>query len=129
MLARQKTVRSVTAARRRLTTLVVALAGTCALGVVTAAPASAEVSTRCGTYICVNTAHQGKDYVQDITVTTRDGLKGTLRGFVRDYAKSAAGVSRARFVVNREFSGKPLLVCGGLDRGGRVIENTCVKLS
>ncbi|MGC2997903.1 hypothetical protein ACPF8X_05735 [Streptomyces sp. G35A] len=129
MRAQQRMVRSADAARRRLTTVVVALAGACALGVVTAVPASAEVSTRCGTYICVNTAHQGKDYVQDITVTTRDGLAGTLRGFVRDYAKSRAGVSRARFVVNREFSGEPLLVCGGLDRGGRVIENACVKLS
>ncbi|MDT0615805.1 hypothetical protein [Streptomyces lancefieldiae] len=129
MHARQKMVRSVTSARRRLTTVAVALAGTCAFGLVTAVPASAEVSTKCGTYICVNTAHQGKDYVQDITVTTRDGLTGTLRGFVRDYAKSAAGVSKARFTVNREFSGEPLLVCGGLDRGGRVIENTCVALS
>ncbi|MGC9380061.1 hypothetical protein [Streptomyces sp. MH13] len=129
MHAHQGLVRSAKTARRRLTTVAVALAGACAWGVVTAAPASADVSTRCGTYICVNTAHQGKDYVQDITVTTRDGLPGTLRGFVRDYAKSSAGVSKARFVVNREFSGKPLLVCGGLDRGGRVIENTCVKLS
>ncbi|MEU3221423.1 hypothetical protein [Streptomyces sp. NPDC006971] len=31
------------------------------------------------------TAFQGRDYVQDITVTTRDGLPGTLRAFVGDY--------------------------------------------
>ncbi|MCX5149760.1 hypothetical protein AB0C90_08855 [Streptomyces sp. NPDC048550] len=95
----------------------------------TAAPASAEVKSTCGTYICVATAYQGRDYVQDITVTTRDGLPGTLRAFVGDYRGSKAGVSRARFVINREFRAYPrLAVCGGLDRSGRVIENHCVMI-
>ncbi|MEV0413453.1 hypothetical protein AB0I68_22280 [Streptomyces sp. NPDC050448] len=95
----------------------------------TAAPASAEVKATCGTYICVATAYQGRDYVQDITVTTRDGLPGTLRAFVGDYRQSKAGVSRARFIVNREIRAYPrLAVCGGLDRSGRVIENHCVMI-
>ncbi|WP_247613080.1 hypothetical protein [Streptomyces galbus] len=95
----------------------------------TAAPASAEVKSTCGTYICVATAYQGRDYVQDITVTTRDGLPGTLRAFVGDYRGSRANVSRWRFVVNREIRAYPrLAVCGGLDRGGRVIENHCVLI-
>ncbi|MGJ5761552.1 hypothetical protein [Streptomyces galbus] len=95
----------------------------------TAAPASAEVKSTCGTYICVATAYQGRDYVQDITVTTRDGLPGTLRAFVGDYRGSRANVSRWRFVVNQEIRAYPrLAVCGGLDRGGRVIENHCVLI-
>ncbi|GGQ85075.1 hypothetical protein GCM10010216_53600 [Streptomyces flaveolus] len=70
-----------------------------------------------------------RDYVQDITVTTRDGLPGTLRAFVGDYRGSKANASRWRFVVNREIRAYPrLAVCGGLDRGGRVIENHCVML-
>ncbi|KOU19065.1 hypothetical protein ADK52_29555 [Streptomyces sp. WM6372] len=99
------------------------------MALVTAAPASAEVKATCGTYICVATAYQGRDYVQDITVTTRDGLPGTLRAFVGDYHSSRAGVSQARFVVNREFRAYPrLAICGGLDRSGRVIENHCVLI-
>ncbi|MYT20440.1 hypothetical protein GTW69_09070, partial [Streptomyces sp. SID7760] len=74
----------------------------------------------CGQYICVATAHQGRDFIQDITVTTRDGLPGTLRAFVGDYNNRKANVSQARFVINREFRAYPrLAVCGGLDRGGR----------
>ncbi|WP_328622572.1 hypothetical protein [Streptomyces sp. NBC_00354] len=115
--------------RRRLATVAAALAAACASALVTAAPASAEVKSTCGTYICVATAYQGRDYVQDITVTTRDGLPGTLRAFVGDYRGSRAGVSRARFVINREFRAYPrLAVCGGLDRSGRVIENHCVMI-
>ncbi|KJY29381.1 hypothetical protein ADK59_17145 [Streptomyces sp. XY332] len=129
MYARQKRDRSVTPTRRRLATVAAALAAACASALVTAAPASAEVKSTCGTYICVATAYQGRDYVQDITVTTRDGLPGTLRAFVGDYRGSRAGVSRARFVVNREFRAYPrLAVCGGLDRSGRVIENHCVMI-
>ncbi|MET8573105.1 hypothetical protein ABZV63_34465, partial [Streptomyces sp. NPDC004783] len=63
----------------------------------------------CGTYICVATAYQGRDFVQDITVTTRDGLPGTLRAFVGDYRGSKANVSRWRFVVNREIRAYPRL--------------------
>ncbi|WP_406180045.1 hypothetical protein [Streptomyces sp. NBC_01006] len=126
---RHKTVRSVTPAWRRSATVAAALTAASAMALVTAAPASAEVKATCGTYICVATAYQGRDYVQDITVTTRDGLPGTLRAFVGDYRNSRAGVSQARFVVNREFRAYPrLAICGGLDRSGRVIENHCVLI-
>ncbi|MCZ9351013.1 hypothetical protein NGM36_14580 [Streptomyces mutabilis] len=115
--------------RSRMGTAAAALAAAGGLLLATAAPASAEVKSTCGTYICVATAYQGRDYVQDITVTTRDGLPGTLRAFVGDYRESKANVSRARFVVNREIRAYPrLAVCGGLDRGGRVIENHCVMI-
>ncbi|MFE0719463.1 hypothetical protein ACFW5P_04510 [Streptomyces rochei] len=116
-------------ARPRGFTMPAALAAACGLLLVTAAPASAEVKSTCGTYLCVATAYQGRDYVQDITVTTRDGLSGTLRAFVGDYRGSKANVSRWRFVVNQEIRAYPrLAVCGGLDRGGRVIENHCVMI-
>jgi hypothetical protein len=129
MHARQEMVRPVTTARRRSATVAAALAAASALGLATAAPASAEVKSTCGTYICVATAYQGRDYVQDITVTTRDGLPGTLRAFVGDYRNTKAGVSRWRFIVNREIRAYPrLAVCGGLDRSGRVIENHCVLI-
>jgi hypothetical protein len=115
--------------RSRMGTAAAALGVAGGLLLVTAAPASAEVKSTCGTYICVATAYQGRDYVQDITVTTRDGLPGTLRAFVGEYRGSKANVSRARFVVNREIRAYPrLAVCGGLDRGGRVIENHCVMI-
>ncbi|MCF3961492.1 hypothetical protein [Streptomyces fuscigenes] len=124
----QKTVQPAPA-RRRWPRVAVTLIAACAVGAATAAPASAEVKSTCGTYICVATAHQGRDYVQDITVTTRDGLPGTLRAFVGDYGNRKAGVSQYRFTVNREFRAYPkLAVCGGLDRGGRFIENHCVLL-
>ncbi|MEV6579914.1 hypothetical protein AB0M92_17330 [Streptomyces sp. NPDC051582] len=127
--ASRKTIRSATPAGRRMATVAAALTAASAMALVTAAPASAEVKATCGKYICVATAHQGRDFVQDITVTTRDGLPGTLRAFVGDYNNSRANVSQARFVVNREFRAYPrLAVCGGLDRGGRVIENHCVLL-
>ncbi|MFG3552385.1 hypothetical protein [Streptomyces sp. NPDC047725] len=115
--------------RGRVATAVSALTAAGGLLLVTAAPASAEVKSTCGTYICVATAYQGRDYVQDITVTTKDGLPGTLRAFVGDYRGSKANVSRARFTVNREIRAYPRrAVCGGLDRGGRVIENHCVMI-
>ncbi|MFJ3912750.1 hypothetical protein [Streptomyces vinaceus] len=127
--ANRKTIRPVTPAGRRLATVAAALTAACATALVTAAPASAEVKATCGKYICVATAYQGRDFVQDITVTTREGLPGTLRAFVGDYNNSRANVSQARFVVNREFRAYPrLAVCGGLDRGGRVIENHCVLI-
>ncbi|MFG3552627.1 hypothetical protein [Streptomyces sp. NPDC047725] len=49
-----------------------------------------------GTYICVAAAYQGRDYVQDVTVTTRDGLPGTLRAFVGDYRGSKANVGSVK---------------------------------
>ncbi|MBQ0887853.1 hypothetical protein KBZ94_23495 [Streptomyces sp. RM72] len=120
---------SVRRTRRRIVTVTAALTAAVGLLLMTAAPASAEVKSTCGTYICVATAYQGRDYVQDVTVTTRDGLPGTLRAFVGDYRGSKANVSRWRFVVNREIRAYPrLAVCGGLDRGGRVIENHCVMI-
>ncbi|WP_327130646.1 hypothetical protein OG311_03965 [Streptomyces sp. NBC_01343] len=128
-VVRRNSVRSGPPARRRLATVAAALTAACAMALVTAGPASAEVKATCGKYICVATAYQGRDYVQDITVTTRDGLPGTLRAFVGDYRNSKAGVSQARFVVNREIRAYPrLAVCGGLDRSGRVIENHCVLI-
>ncbi|MER7720768.1 hypothetical protein ABTX99_28135 [Streptomyces flaveolus] len=115
--------------RGRIVTVTAALVAAGGLLLATAAPASAEVKSTCGTYICVATAYQGRDYVQDITVTTKDGLPGTLRGFVGDYRGSKANVSRWRFTMNREIRAYPrLAVCGGLDRGGRVIENHCVMI-
>ncbi|WP_093803853.1 hypothetical protein [Streptomyces sp. Wb2n-11] len=106
-----------------------ALAAASALGPATAPPASAGVKSTCGTCICVATTYQGCDYVQDITVTTRDGLPGALRAFVGDYRASKAGASRWRFVANREIRAYPrLAVRGGLDRSGRVIENHCVLI-
>ncbi|MFJ8542420.1 hypothetical protein ACIRFH_10480 [Streptomyces sp. NPDC093586] len=122
-------VRRTPAARHRTVTATAALAAAGALLLATASPASAEVKSTCGSYICVATAYQGRDYVQDITVTTKDGLPGTLRAFVGDYRDSEPNVSRWRFVINREFRAYPrLAVCGGLDRGGRVIENHCVMI-
>ncbi|MFD7094096.1 hypothetical protein [Streptomyces xanthophaeus] len=129
MHAHPDTVRPAATARRRLAAVATALAAVGAIGLATATPASASVKSTCGTYICVATAYQGRDYVQDITVTTREGLPGTLRAFVGDYRASKAGVSRWRFVVNREIRAYPkLAVCGGLDRSGRVIENHCVLI-
>ncbi|MFF8833136.1 hypothetical protein [Streptomyces sp. NPDC015131] len=128
-LLRSKTTRPVRANSRRAATVVAASGMALALGLATAPPASAAVKSTCGSYICVATAYQGRSYVQDITVTTRDGLTGTLRTFVGDYRGSKAGVSRWRFVVNREIRAYPrLAVCGGLDRSGRVIENHCVMI-
>ncbi|WP_412074895.1 hypothetical protein ACLF6K_01945 [Streptomyces xanthophaeus] len=129
MYARQEMVRPATTAWRRLATVAAAFTAAAAFGMVTAAPASASVKSTCGSYICVATAFQGRDFVQDITVTTREGLPGTLRAFVGDFRASKAGVSRWRFPVNREFRAYPkLAVCGGLDRSGRVIENHCVLI-
>lgn len=125
----QETVRPVTRTRRRLATVAATLTAASALAVTTAAPANAEVKSGCGNYVCVATAYQGRDYVQDITVYTRDGLPGTLRAFVGDYRGSKTGVSRWRFIVNREIRAYPrLAVCGGLDSGGRFIENHCVLI-
>ncbi|MEU9105544.1 hypothetical protein AB0D54_14415 [Streptomyces xanthophaeus] len=129
MHAHPEPVRPAATARRRLAAVATALAAVGAIGLATATPASASVKSTCGTYICVATAYQGRDYVQDITVTTREGLPGTLRAFVGDYRASKAGVSRWRFDVNREIRAYPkLAVCGGLDRSGRVIENHCVLI-
>lgn len=109
---------------RYLATAVTTLA---ALGAVVA-PASAapaNVGTKCGTYICVFTAHHDK-FVQDITVQTRDGLSGTLRAWWGDYSSPRVKASSHRWVVNREQ--KAHLVCGALERSGRQIEVRCVSI-
>ncbi|MGW0565548.1 hypothetical protein ACWDZ4_34395 [Streptomyces sp. NPDC003016] len=64
------------------------------------------------------------------TSRSRPGTASRGRcAFVGDYRASKAGVSRWRFVVNREIRAYPrLAVCGGLDRSGRVIENHCVLI-
>ncbi|MEV1047610.1 hypothetical protein [Streptomyces sp. NPDC049916] len=117
--------------RWRFVATAAALAAVSAMGLVTAAPASAAAKQTCGRLICVATAYQGTRYVQDITVTTRDGLPGTLRAFAGDYRGSKANDDSHVFYVNREL-GQPgsgrLAVCGGLDRGGRVLENHCVLI-
>lgn len=129
MLYSRSAARRASSTWRRLTTVGAGLTAVGTLLLVTAPPAGAEVKSTCGSYICVATAYQGRDYVQDITVTTRDGLPGTLRAFVGDYRGSKANVSRWRFVVNREIRAYPrLAVCGGLDRSGRFIENHCVMI-
>jgi len=91
--------------RRRLAATAVGLVGILAVGLVTAAPASAAVKSTCGTHICVATAYQGTRYVQDITVWTRDGLPGTLRAFVGSWAQQKLNDDRHRFEVNRELGG------------------------
>ena len=116
MHMRQERVRPVATARRRSATVGAALAAVGALGLATAAPASAEVKSTCGTYICVATAYQGRDYVQDITVTTRDGLPGTLRAFVGDYGNRKA--KRVAVAVRRQPRDQGVSATGRLRRSG-----------
>jgi hypothetical protein len=109
---------------RWVTATAVAMA---ALGAVIA-PASAAptgVSSKCGTYICVHTAHHNK-FVQDITVETRDGLPGTLRSWWGTYSGRAINGARGHWLVGREESAS--LVCGSLERSGRKIEERCVAI-
>ncbi|MER6016141.1 hypothetical protein [Streptomyces bluensis] len=99
----------------------------CALPLLVATPASAEVDSRCGRYICVMTAHHNR-FVQDITVQTRDGLPGTLRSYWGNFRSSRVFAARHRWEVGYEQAGSKL-VCGGLERDGRVIEDRiCVSI-
>lgn len=91
-----------------------------------AAPASAEVSGNRGRHVCILTAHHDH-YVQDITVYTPDGVTGTLRAFVGDFRQSQDNTDSHRLNVNRDVP-PGTSVCGGLDRGGRFIENVCVQV-
>jgi hypothetical protein len=103
------------------------LASACALSLLAAVPAHAGVSTHCGTYICVMTAHHNR-FVQDITVSTRDGLPGTLRAYWGDFRSPRVKAASHRWVVNREQQGAKL-VCGGLERDGRTIEDgICISI-
>jgi hypothetical protein len=105
-----------------------AVAGVTALVAVAAAPANAapaNVNTKCGTYICVHTAHHEK-FVQDITVQTRDGLPGKLHAWWGNFSSPRVTSASHRWTVGREQSAS--LVCGALERGGRQIEERCVKI-
>jgi hypothetical protein len=106
---------------------IIALASACALPLLVAAPAHAEVHSRCGKYVCVLTAHHNR-FVQDITVRTRDGLPGTLRAYWGDFRSPRVNAASHRWVVNREQK-TAKLVCGGLERDGRTIEDeVCVSI-
>ncbi|MFJ4767504.1 hypothetical protein ACIP88_00080 [Streptomyces uncialis] len=130
MYTRQEKVQPRTTAPRRLVTAA-ALATISVLGLVTAAPASAAGKQGCGTYICVSAAFQGTHYVQSITVWTKDGQRGKLRAFAGDWKGEKPNDDHHTFPgINRELGspGTKLLVCGGLDRSGRFIENHCIKI-
>ncbi|MEU8776927.1 hypothetical protein [Streptomyces sp. NPDC048606] len=103
------------------------LIAACAVTLFAAAPAFAEVHSQCGRYICVMTAHHNR-FVQDITVQTKDGLPGTLRSYWGDFHSSKVRAASHRWAVGYEQSGAKL-VCGGLERDGRVIEDgICVTI-
>ncbi|MEU2872713.1 hypothetical protein ABZ769_26435 [Streptomyces olivoreticuli] len=110
--------------------IVTTAAGLTALGAVVAVPAQAapaRVDSHCGNYICVMTAHQNK-FVQDITVSTKDGLPGTLRAYWGEFRSPRVdNVSSHKWDVGYEQDNS--LVCGGLERDGRTIEdNVCVNV-
>ncbi|MDK9499457.1 MULTISPECIES: hypothetical protein [Streptomyces] len=110
------------------------LAATLATGVTLAltagAPADARpggVHTQCGKYICVMTAHHNR-FVQDITVQTKDGLPGTLRSYWGNFHSTRVVAASHRWPVNYEQADAKL-VCGGLQRDGRTIEDgICVTI-
>jgi hypothetical protein len=94
-----------------------------------AVPADAAtrgVDSHCGKYVCVMTAHQNK-FVQDITVYTKDGLPGTLRAYWGEFRSPRVSAASHKWTVGYEQSNR--LVCGGLERDGRTIEdNICVTI-
>ncbi|MFF4751196.1 hypothetical protein ACWD5R_33850 [Streptomyces sp. NPDC002514] len=100
---------------------ITALASACVLPLLAAAPAHAEVHTHCGTYVCVMTAHHER-FVQDITVKTKDGLPGTLRAYWGEFRSPRVNAASHRWVVNRDQPNAKL-VCAGLERDGRSIED------
>ncbi|MGV9270436.1 hypothetical protein ACWDRR_38015 [Kitasatospora sp. NPDC003701] len=107
-----------------------ALPAALALSAVATLPAAATtrgVDSQCGKYICVMTAHHNR-FVQDITVSTRDGLPGTLRAYWGDYRSPRVNAASHRWTVGYEQAGAKL-VCGGLERDGRTIEDgICVTI-
>ncbi|UQW99485.1 hypothetical protein [Streptomyces sp. RerS4] len=99
----------------------------CAITLVSAAPAFAQVDSHCGKYICVMTAHHNR-FVQDITVQTKDGLPGTLRAYWGNYHSPKVNAASHRWAVGYEQAHSKL-VCGGLERDGRTIEDgVCVTI-
>ncbi|MEU3727448.1 hypothetical protein [Streptomyces sp. NPDC031705] len=114
----------------RLRYLAATLATGAALALTAATPADARpgaVDSQCGQYICVMTAHHNR-FVQDITVRTRDGLPGTLRSYWGNYHSTKVNAASHRWVVGYEQAGSKL-VCGGLERDGRSIEDgICVTI-
>ncbi|WP_329036367.1 hypothetical protein OHT61_08150 [Streptomyces sp. NBC_00178] len=108
---------------RKLATLLAA--GT--LSLIAAAPANAAVHSQCGQYICVMTAHHNR-FVQDITVQTRDGNSGTLRAYWGEFRSGRVAAASHRWAVGYEQANASL-VCGALERDGRVIEDgICVTI-
>ncbi|MGW1074445.1 hypothetical protein [Streptomyces sp. NPDC002537] len=108
--------------------VVTTAAGLTALGALAAAPADAapaRVDGNCGTYVCVMTAHQNK-FVQDITVYTKDGVPGTLRAYWGEFRSGRVNASSYKWNVGYEQNNS--LVCGGLERDGRAIEDVCVTI-
>ncbi|MET9417925.1 hypothetical protein ABZY03_27790 [Streptomyces klenkii] len=96
-------------------------------GLLAAAPAHAQVDGHCGKYVCVMTAHHNR-FVQDITVRTKDGLPGTLRSYWGNYRSQKVNAASHRWAVGYEQS-HAKLVCGGLERDGRTIEDrVCVSI-
>ncbi|MCD9193489.1 hypothetical protein [Streptomyces albireticuli] len=112
--------------RKIVATVLAALA----MGSAVAVPASAAptgVNSQCGKYICVMTAHHNR-FVQDITVRTTDGLPGTLRSYWGNYHSPKVNAASHRWEVGYEQAGSKL-VCGGLERDGRSIEDgVCVTI-
>ncbi|MEU8980466.1 hypothetical protein [Streptomyces sp. NPDC048309] len=99
----------------------------CAFPLLAATPASAAVDSHCGEYVCVLTAHHNR-FVQDITVRTKDGLPGTLRAYWGNFHSPKANAASHRWTVGYEQAGAKL-VCGGLERDGRTIEDgICVTI-
>lgn len=90
-------------------------------------PANAAVDSQCGQYICVMTAHHNR-FVQDITVQTRDGNSGTLRAYWGEFRSGRVAAASHRWAVGYEQANASL-VCGALERDGRVIEDgICVTI-
>ncbi|MFE3165285.1 hypothetical protein [Streptomyces sp. NPDC059224] len=103
------------------------LLAACALPLLAATPANAGVDSHCGNYICVMTAHHNR-FVQDITVTTKDGLPGTLRAYWGNYHSPRVNAASHRWQVGYEQA-QSKLVCAGLERDGRSIEDgICVTV-
>ncbi|MFD8979800.1 hypothetical protein [Streptomyces sp. NPDC059564] len=108
---------------RKSATLLAALG----LALAAASPANAQVDSQCGKYICVMTAHHNR-FVQDITVQTKDGLPGVLRSYWGDFHSNKVNAASHRWGVGYEQAGSKL-VCGGLERDGRTIEDgICVTI-
>ncbi|MYS85304.1 hypothetical protein [Embleya scabrispora] len=107
-----------------------ALAGVVAAPTANAAPTEAktEVHSKCGTYVCVHTAHIGR-FVRDITVESRDGLKGEMHTWWGNYDPAHQTKVRGYWEPNREQTGSNAkLVCGEMLRGGKRVEYHCVNL-